>query len=93
MKNTAIYIHIPFCDHKCIYCDFYSLVSYENIEPYLTSMKKEIEYYSKLYSENRIIDTIFFGGGTPSFMEPKYIDEIISSINSNFKLSPMQKLL
>lgn len=92
MKNTAIYIHIPFCDHKCIYCDFYSLVSYENIEPYLAAMKKEIEHYSKLFSENRIIDTIFFGGGTPSFMEPKYIKEIISSINNNFQLNPKAEI-
>jgi len=87
MQNTAIYIHIPFCDHKCIYCDFYSLISYENVETYLKSLKKEIKYYSKLYRENRIIDTIFFGGGTPSFMEPKYIGEIIDSIGENFKLS------
>ena len=88
MKNTAIYIHIPFCDHKCIYCDFYSLISYENIESYLASIKKEVEHYSEVYSANRTIDTIFFGGGTPSFMEPKYIAEIISSIDSNFNLSP-----
>ncbi len=88
MKSTAIYIHIPFCDHKCIYCDFYSLVSYDNIDAYLVAIKKEIEHYSKLYANNRIIDSIFFGGGTPSFMSPNYIGEIINSISKNFKLSP-----
>jgi len=87
LKKTAIYIHIPFCDHKCIYCDFYSLVSYENTDAYLISLKKEIEYYSNLYSANRIIDTIFFGGGTPSFMSPHYIAELINSISLNFQLS------
>ncbi len=93
MKNTAIYIHIPFCDHKCIYCDFYSLISYENIEPYLTAIKKEIEHYCKnIFFKNRIIDTIFFGGGTPSFMESKYIDEIINSVDSNFQLSPKAEI-
>ena len=86
MKNTAIYIHIPFCDHKCIYCDFYSLVSYDNIEEYLKYLKLEIAYYAKLYSQNRIIDTIFFGGGTPSFMTPNYIGEIIAEISKNFNL-------
>lgn len=85
--NTAIYIHIPFCDHKCIYCDFYSLVSYDSIDEYLKYLKKEIIYYSSLYSDNRIIDTIFFGGGTPSFMSSSYIGDIIQTISQNFNLS------
>jgi oxygen-independent coproporphyrinogen III oxidase len=88
LTSTAIYIHIPFCDHKCIYCDFYSLVNYDNIDVYLKYLKKEITHYSTLYSENRIIDTIFFGGGTPSFMSSKYIGDIIQTISQNFNLSP-----
>jgi len=87
LKNTAVYIHIPFCDHKCIYCDFYSLINYDNIDEYLKALKSEIEYYSQKYSEDRIIDTIFFGGGTPSFMKPSYIQEIIQTINKNFILN------
>lgn len=87
MKNTAIYIHIPFCDHKCIYCDFYSLINYQSVEDYLPAIKKEINFYSQKYSDSRIVDTVFFGGGTPSFMSPNYIEEIISIINKNFKLS------
>ncbi|MCB9206805.1 MAG: radical SAM family heme chaperone HemW [Ignavibacteriales bacterium] len=87
MKNTAIYIHIPFCDHKCIYCDFYSLINYDNLKEYLDALKREIIYYADRYSKDRIIDTIFFGGGTPSFMTPNYIGEIISTINKNFILS------
>jgi len=87
LKNTAIYIHIPFCDHKCIYCDFYSLINYDNIDEYLKALKSEIEYYSQRYSEDRIIDTIFFGGGTPSFMKPSYIQEIIHTVNKNFILN------
>ncbi len=87
LKKTAVYIHIPFCDHKCIYCDFYSLVSYENIENYLTALKKEIKFYAGKYSSGRNIDTIFFGGGTPSFMKPEYIQEIIETIKHNFNIS------
>jgi oxygen-independent coproporphyrinogen III oxidase len=88
LTSSAIYIHIPFCDHKCIYCDFYSLVSYNNIDDYLIYLKKEITYFSVLYSENRKIDTIFFGGGTPSFMSSKYIGDIIQTISQSFNLSP-----
>ncbi|MAT57478.1 MAG: coproporphyrinogen III oxidase [Ignavibacteriae bacterium] len=86
MKETAIYVHIPFCDHKCIYCDFYSIVSYDNLNNYLTTLKNEIEFYASNERNNREIISIFFGGGTPSFVEPSYIGEIIESIQSNFQL-------
>ena len=86
MKDTAVYIHIPFCDHKCIYCDFYSIISYENTNSYLNSLLKEIDFYSKKYSDERKINSIYFGGGTPSFMEPEYIGTIINSIKSKFNV-------
>jgi len=87
LKETAIYIHIPFCDHKCIYCDFYSIISYENVSSYLNALKKEIDFYSAQYSEGRKIISIFFGGGTPSFMEPHYISEIIQHIKRKFSVN------
>lgn len=87
MRESALYIHIPFCDHKCIYCDFYSIITTDNITSYLNSLKKEIEFYSKLYSENRIFTSIFFGGGTPSLMEPKYILDIINCLRENYFVS------
>ncbi len=87
MKESALYIHIPFCDHKCIYCDFYSIITSDNISSFLQSLKKEIKYYAENYSSNRIITSIFFGGGTPSLMQPEYLEEIISSIAENFTVS------
>jgi len=84
LKTTACYIHIPFCDHKCIYCDFYSVITSDTISSFLKSLKEEINYYGKKYSSNRIITSIFFGGGTPSLMEPAYLQEIISTIKENF---------
>lgn len=84
MKQTAIYIHIPFCDHKCIYCDFYSIISYENVSEYLKTLKREIMYSAGKYNYGREIISIFFGGGTPSFMTPEYISEILICIKNNF---------
>lgn len=86
MKETSIYIHIPFCDHKCIYCDFYSIISYENVSNYLSALKKEIEFFATQFSNDRKIISIYFGGGTPSLMEANYINEIISFIKNNFKV-------
>jgi oxygen-independent coproporphyrinogen III oxidase len=87
VKDSALYIHIPFCDHKCIYCDFYSIITSDNIKPFLNSLKKEIKYYSLLYSENRKFSSIFFGGGTPSLMEPEYLSEIIQNLYDNFLIA------
>jgi len=84
LKESALYIHIPFCDHKCIYCDFYSITTLDNIQSFLSAIKNEISYYSKLYSSNRKFTSIFFGGGTPSLMEPEYLEQIILHLKNNF---------
>ncbi|MDP3580486.1 MAG: radical SAM family heme chaperone HemW [Ignavibacteria bacterium] len=84
LKETAIYIHIPFCDHKCIYCDFYSIISYDNVSNYLAALKKEIANYAAQFAHQRNIISIFFGGGTPSLMEAGYIGEIIEEVKRNF---------
>jgi oxygen-independent coproporphyrinogen-3 oxidase len=83
--NTALYIHIPFCDHKCIYCDFYSIITSDNVDNFLKALKTEIDYYAKIYSPERIITSLFFGGGTPSLMSAEYIDEIIRYSKQKFE--------
>lgn len=86
MKKTACYIHIPFCNHKCIYCDFYSIITSESINSFLKALKEEINFYSKKYSDQRELITIYFGGGTPSLMEPDYISSIIKLVKEKFKV-------
>ena len=87
MKRTACYIHIPFCDHKCIYCDFYSIITSDNVQSFLNSLKKEINSYAEKFSKDRELISIYFGGGTPSLMEVKYILEIIETVKDNFYLT------
>lgn len=88
MKELGIYIHIPFCKSKCIYCDFNSFVDKEElIEKYISSVKKEIQSEANNYKmENALIKTIYIGGGTPSFIDGKYIKEILDIIKLNFSL-------
>lgn len=86
MKETALYIHIPFCDHKCIYCDFYSIITTDNFIPFLNSLKKEIDHYAGIYSTDRNYISIYFGGGTPSLMEPSYVSEIINYLHKKFQI-------
>ncbi len=87
LKEIALYIHIPFCDHKCIYCDFYSITNYTNESNYLTAILKEINYYGNLYSKERKVISVFFGGGTPSFMTPDYIGVILNEIRKKFSFN------
>jgi oxygen-independent coproporphyrinogen III oxidase len=92
MKETAIYVHIPFCDHKCIYCDFYSIITTDNVSSYKDALIKEISHYADLYSKESIVTSIYFGGGTPSLMEPAYLREIINHIKNKFHVSEVSEI-
>lgn len=87
MKTASIYIHIPFCDHKCIYCDFYSIITLENISEFIVALKKEMDYYSSKYYNNTKFTSIFFGGGTPSILPIEEFDEIINYLYKKFSFS------
>lgn len=84
VKECALYVHIPFCDHKCIYCDFYSLTSLQGVTNYLGALTQEIISYSDIYSKDRVFSSIFFGGGTPSLMDPEYIGDIIRCLKNYY---------
>lgn len=80
MKNLNLYIHIPFCKTKCKYCAFYSLSHLENLRPsFIQALQTEMETVEKNLKGVRI-RTIYFGGGTPSELEPKAIDRLINKI-------------
>ena len=73
----TIYVHIPFCKQKCLYCDFNSFDNKEDlIEKYFGALIKEI----KLYKIDNELETIYIGGGTPSFPNEKYIEELLSNL-------------
>jgi len=90
-NNLGLYIHIPFCVRKCPYCGFYSapLRCEEELEAYKDRLVEEIDDFCKAQdvAEKRIVDSIFFGGGTPSIMPTEYIDEILSVINNSFHVT------
>ena len=87
MKNLGIYVHIPFCKKKCEYCDFVSFSGIENKQKeYVDALILDIKNSAKVVS-NYKIDTIYFGGGTPSFIESKYIVDILKAIKENYKVT------
>ncbi len=81
MKNNqiGIYVHIPFCKQKCYYCDFVSYSNRNNfMEKYVQALEKEIQL-QEIKSE---ITTIYIGGGTPSYIDAKFIKEILEEIRN-----------
>ena len=86
MNSIALYIHIPFCEKKCYYCDFNSYSGKKHlIDHYIEALKKEIELYSPILEKYKI-STIFLGGGTPSILTGSQIGEIMDTISKYYSL-------
>ena len=93
MTKAGIYIHIPFCNIKCMYCDYYSITKREEVMPHFVDMLiREIELTSLDYHEDWAFDTIFFGGGTPSLIEPKLLEKILNTLNISLDISQVQEI-
>ncbi len=85
MLNSGLYIHIPFCKRKCAYCDFYSLINSEQLkQEYISALLADIIKQGGVY--NRLFDTVYIGGGTPSLLGDN-ISDLLSCIKQNFNVS------
>lgn len=85
-RKLGIYVHIPFCVSKCGYCDFYSMSNCDNLMPqYSKALCKHIEE-SKQQIENYYIDSVYFGGGTPSYFGADRLIEVLNEIKMTGRL-------
>lgn len=94
MKNdkltnfAGVYIHIPFCVHKCSYCDFYSITKLNSISNFVKKVVKEIQIFAQKRDYEKIeIDTIYFGGGTPSLLSPNELELIFKELEKIFNIN------
>ena len=87
-KDLGIYIHIPFCAHKCDYCDFCSgVASRGEIAYYMRTILKEIRGFEPLGNLYQV-RTVFFGGGTPSYLEAENLNRIMTQLRNQFLFTP-----
>ena len=84
---AGIYIHIPFCKRRCIYCDFFSTTQSEKKAEYVHALVRELEI-RKDYLDNEEIETIYLGGGTPSQLSKEELEEIFAHIYKVYKVTP-----
>lgn len=84
----GLYIHFPFCESKCSYCDFYSITSLDLIDNFVETLLIEIDLRLKDFNQPKPqIQSVFLGGGTPSLLNPKQLEKIINKLNENFDIS------
>ena len=92
MTDTSVYIHVPFCKHRCAYCDFNTYAGQQDSIPaYVDALIREINYLghaTSRLSDYQTISTIFFGGGTPSLLSGPQLASVMDALRAAFAFSP-----
>jgi len=88
--RLGVYIHIPFCASKCYYCDFCSTAAAkrEKIDSYVDALLNEIRAFAKIQKQKRRVDTLYFGGGTPTLLSLENFGDILRCVGDCFDLLP-----
>jgi len=89
---AGIYIHIPFCKQKCTYCDFHFSTSFESYRKEMVQSICAELVLRKEFLANELINSIYFGGGTPSILNESELSSIFKTINDNFKISSIAEI-
>lgn len=100
-RNVGVYVHIPFCPARCSYCDF---LTYANDRPsgmnpqsYVEQLLREIERRGSFFREHyaaqgRLVDTVFIGGGTPTFLAPAALAELVAAVREHFDVADLAEI-
>lgn len=93
---SGIYIHIPFCQKSCFYCDFHFSVNKKNMGEMVKAIENEIEYYGKsgnhFFENDDTIKTLYFGGGTPSILNPDELYGILEKVYKNYNIGDFPEI-
>ncbi len=92
-NGYSLYIGIPFCPTTCLYCSFtsYPIVSWKKrVGEYLDALEKEINFTAEIYAD-KVLDTIYIGGGTPTTLEPSELDRLLEKLHESFDLSGLKE--
>ena len=80
---AGIYLHIPFCKRRCVYCDFFSTTQSEKTDSYVDALCRELEI-RRAYLQEEAVETVYFGGGTPSQLGEEHFRRIFETIGSQY---------
>ena len=82
---AGIYIHIPYCRQACHYCNFHFSTQIQHLDAFVDALIKEIALQENYL--NSPIETLYFGGGTPSLLQQAHLDKIVNALHKHFNLS------
>jgi oxygen-independent coproporphyrinogen-3 oxidase len=85
--NPGLYLHIPFCESKCGYCDFFSIEETSLIKPFIDALITEIDLTADRIQTKALFDTIYLGGGTPSLLSIKNLELILNTLANHFNFN------
>ncbi len=89
---AGIYVHVPFCQQRCSYCDFYFVTTARSHAPFVAALCKEIEAYALAYGGREPVTTVYFGGGTPSRLSLEDLNAILATIERGFDISALDEV-
>jgi len=89
---AGLYLHIPFCTQRCIYCDFYFVTTSRDFSPFVNAMLAEIEAYGREYGEREPLETLYLGGGTPSLLSIDDVARLMEGVARSFDLSEVEEV-
>ena len=88
VRPLGLYIHIPFCKSKCAYCDFYSLArSEEQMDAYCAALERDLARHADA-AKAHTVDTVYFGGGTPSYLGAERLASLLQTVFSHYRVAP-----
>ena len=88
----SLYLHIPFCKQRCIYCDFYFVTTHRSTTPFVDALCTEIELQGRTYGHQEVVDTVYFGGGTPSQLTTAEVRRILDALDTHFDASAVSEI-
>jgi len=89
---AGLYLHIPFCSQRCTYCDFYFVTTQKAHTPFVQALIAELEHYALTYGKAEPIETIYFGGGTPSLLHLDELTRILDTIHQHYDTSAIREV-
>ncbi len=88
---AGLYIHIPFCKQRCVYCDFYFVTATSRLDTFVTRLKQEILYWGTFFGPDYPLETVYFGGGTPSLLPVSAVAGLLQAIDDSFDTSAVHE--
>ncbi|MDX1530054.1 MAG: radical SAM family heme chaperone HemW, partial [Rhodothermales bacterium] len=89
---AGLYLHIPFCSQRCVYCDFYFVTTSRDFGPFTGALETEIEAYGREFGGREPLETVYFGGGTPSLLPLEDVARLLRAVELHFDVSRAEEV-